>query len=91
MEMVENQTLDENEHKMILDAEFVRDILFVYANESDWPSKIGSKELQQHFPKRPEGEIIFHLVRCQEAGLLDSKITRDQKYQPDGYLFCRVH
>ena len=29
--MVENQTLDENEHKMILDAEFVRDILFVYA------------------------------------------------------------
>ena len=79
MEMIEIQTLtNEDEQKMVLDAEFTRDILCVYGDEPDWPSRIRLKELQQHFPEKSEAEIMFHLMRCKEAGLLDAKINRDQ-------------
>ena len=63
---------------MILDAEFTRDILFVYADEKEWPSKIGLKVLRARFPEHREDAILFHLKRCQEAGLLDAQIGRSQ-------------
>ena len=83
MEELQNQgshgSCEFDRETMILDAELARDILFVYADEVEWPSRIGPAELGQRFEGRTEIEIIFHLKSCQEAGLLDAQINRDQR------------
>ena len=66
----------ESVERMIEDPTFVRDLLIVFADEPDWPSRLAVDDLQQTFPDRSRAEILFHLKCCQEAGLLDATINR---------------
>ena len=73
---VERPFEPEDMARMIEDATFVRDLLIVFADEPDWPSKLTVGDLQRLFPERSGAETVFHLKCCQEAGLLDAAITR---------------
>ena len=60
---------------MISDAELCRDILYLYADEPHYPSKIQWQELCQAFPDRTTEELKLNVQALQEAGLLNAKIN----------------
>ena len=59
---------------MITDIELCRSILFRYAEEKHYPSKIQLDNLIALYPERSDEEIIFHVVALKDAALLDTRI-----------------
>ena len=59
---------------MIADVKLCRDILFRYADEGSYPSKIQLNDLLEFYSERSEDEIIFNVLALKDAGLLDARI-----------------
>ena len=59
---------------MITDVEFCRDILFKYADETSYPSRIQLDDLIASYSDRSEEEVLFNVLALKEAGLLDARI-----------------
>lgn len=59
---------------MIADVKLCRDILFRYADEDSYPSKIQLNDLLKSYSERCEEEIIFNVLAVKDAGLLDARI-----------------
>ena len=59
---------------MITDVKLCRDILFRYADEECYPSKIQLEDLVRIYSERSEDEIVFNLLALKDAGLLDARI-----------------
>ena len=59
---------------MIADVKLCRDILFRYADEDSYPSKIQLNDLMKFYSERSEEEIIFNVLALKDAGLLDVRI-----------------
>ena len=59
---------------MIADVKLCRDILFRYADEDGYPSKIQLNNLLKLYSERSEEEVIFNVLALKDAGLLDARI-----------------
>ena len=59
---------------MITDVELCREILFRYANENFYPSRIQLEDLYSLHSDRSEEEILFNVLALKDAGLLDARI-----------------
>ena len=59
---------------MITDVELCRKILFRYAEEKCYPSKIQLNDLVGIYSNRSEEEIVFNVLALRDAGLLDARI-----------------
>ena len=65
---------------MITDAELVRKMVSIYAEEGQdiYPTKIQFKQLCKLLPGHHRDEIIFHLNGCVQAGLIEAVILRSK-------------
>ena len=59
---------------MITDVELCRDILFRYADEECYPSRIQLEQLYSIYSDRSEDEILFNVLALKDAGLLHARI-----------------
>ena len=59
---------------MIADVELCRDILFRYADEECYPSRIQLEDLYSIYSNRGEDEILFNVLALKDAGLLHARI-----------------
>ena len=59
---------------MITDVELCRDILFRYADEKCYPSRIQLEDLYSIYSERNKDEILFNVLALKEAGLLHARI-----------------
>ena len=59
---------------MITDVELCRDILFRYADEECYPSRIQLEDLYSIYSGRNEDEILFNVLALKDAGLLHARI-----------------
>ena len=59
---------------MITDVELCRDILFQYADEKCYPTKIQLRDLYSMYSDRTEEEILFNILALKSAGLLEARI-----------------
>ena len=75
-----NKYFDEVELAMITDAELVRKMVRIYAEEGQdiYPTKIQFKQLCELLPDHHSDEIIFHLNGCVQAGLIEAVILRSK-------------
>ena len=55
---------------MLTDVNLCREILFKYADEPCYPTKIQADDLYTMFPDRPTVEVDFNLIALDRAGLL---------------------
>lgn len=70
----EHEKPDEVHDEMIADLELCRDILFKYAEEECYPSKIQLDDLLDIYFERSQDQIVFNVLALKEAGLLDARI-----------------
>lgn len=59
---------------MITDVELCRDILFRYADEKHYPSRIQLEDLYALYAERSEEEILFNVLALKDAGLLHARV-----------------
>ena len=59
---------------MITDVELRRKILFRYADETCYPSRIQLDDLYSIHSERSDEEILFNILALKNAGLLDARI-----------------
>ena len=59
---------------MIADVELCREILFRYADEDCYPSRIQLRDLESIYADRTTEEIVFNILALKEAGLLEARI-----------------
>lgn len=59
---------------MITDVELCRKILFRYADETCYPSRIQLDDLYSIYSERSEEDILFNVLALKNAGLLDARI-----------------
>ena len=76
--------------QMIEDVKFSRDLLILFAEEKEWPSKISVSRIRENFPNRSSSEIVFHLNCCCQAGLLDAAIRRNATFQGVAYTVGHI-
>ena len=63
---------------MITDAELVKKIVTIYAEEDAYPTNIQFEQLCELLPEAEPEVIIFHLNGCVQAGLIDAVILRSK-------------
>ena len=63
---------------MITDAELVKRIVTIYAEEKAYPTHIQFDQLCELLPEHEPEVIIFHLNGCVQAGLIDAVILRSK-------------
>ena len=59
---------------MITDVELCREILFRYAEEQYYPSRIQLEDLYSIYSDRSEDEILFNVLALKDARLLHARI-----------------
>ena len=59
---------------MITDVELCREILFRYADENCYPSRIQLNDLYSIYSERDADEILFNVLALKDAGLLHARI-----------------
>lgn len=59
---------------MITDVNLCRDILFRYADEQHYPSRIQLEDLYSIYSEKSEEEILFNVLALKDAGLLHARI-----------------
>lgn len=59
---------------MITDVDLCRDILFRYADEQHYPSRIQLDHLYAIYSEKSEDEVLFNVLALKDAGLLHARI-----------------
>ena len=66
-----------NEEEMAMavqDLELSRDILYLFADEESYPSKLQYLDLVEEFPNIPDWQVLLSIDRLSSAGLLQVKL-----------------
>lgn len=59
---------------MITNIKLCRDILFRYAEEEHYPSRVQLNDLVDLYPDHTDDELLFNVLALKDAGLLDARI-----------------
>ena len=76
MERTQTDKQTKGTEVMISDAELCRDILYLYADEPRYPSRIQWQELCQAFPRHTPEELKLNVLALHHADLLDVDIKK---------------
>ena len=58
----------------VQDLELSRDILYLFADEESYPSKLQYLDLVEEFPNIPDWQVLLSIDRLSSAGLLQVKL-----------------